>query len=102
MSRADERRREQDAYNRDQDATMNERPVEVAIEAVPDRRSWASTCAGWRVGIHERTKENRVLGIWKCRWCNQTFNEPTADELAQLRSRTDAYQRPQVRSTRRW
>lgn len=102
MSKADDRRAEQDAAALDDLIAMNQRPVEPAPPYLPDRRSWASTCAGWRGGIHERHKEDRILGIWKCKWCAQTFDEPTPDDLEIIRQRNLSYQRPQRVSSRRW
>lgn len=95
MSRADERRDEQAEYERDQELVINERPSLPPVPPpVTNRRSWASDCAGWRVGIHERTRENRLAGIYKCRWCRQTFDPPTEAELRIMRDRSLAYQRP--------
>lgn len=100
MSRSDHHRAEQDTYIRDQQQGTNERPSIPTAPHVADRRSWASDCAGWRVGTHERTKENRLAGIYKCKWCGQTFDPPNADDLKIIRARNLSYPRPQVRRGR--
>lgn len=103
MSRADQRRAEQDAYTRDIERSINERPSNPPVpQQVTDRRSWASDCAGWRVGTHERTKENRLAGIYKCKWCGQTFDPPNADDLKIIRARNLGYQRHQHVSRGKW
>lgn len=102
MSLADERRREQEAYSRDQMA--GERPVESGpVPQEPtNRQSWASTCAGWRVGIHERRKEDRLDGIYKCKWCGQIFDPPAESERQILHDRSLAYVRPQRLNRGKW
>lgn len=99
MSLKAERLAQQEADEREALAQQNERPSDPVI---PSATGWAGECAGWKVGEHQRTKENRVLGIWKCKWCGQTFPEPTGDELNLMRQRASAYQRPMRPSSRRW
>lgn len=86
MSQADDRRAEATADERDAERAMNERQAEPTAPFVRDRRSWASECAGWRIGIHERTKESRDAGIYKCKWCAQIFDPPTEAERALMKS----------------
>lgn len=95
MSQHADRLRQQGEFEQDAQSDMQKRPPEPTARTVPDPRSWASTCAGWRVGIHERTKENRLAGIYQCKWCAQTFHPPTSEELAMMRQRNLVYQRPQ-------
>lgn len=101
MSHADERRREQAAFDRDQEQATHERPDTAPVIRHDELLGWASTCTAWRVGIHERTKEDRLAGRYKCKWCSQVFEPPTEADLKVMRERALQYQRPQHVSRRR-
>lgn len=58
------------------------------IEPFPNasHESWASHCAGWRFGAHEKLRVEDD-GRWRCRWCYQIFNPPTKQEMDVNRAR---------------
>jgi hypothetical protein len=102
MSVSDQRRKEQAEFWHAMEQLAQERPIEPPVLSVENPRSWASTCAGVVHGTHERTKESRLAGVYKCKWCAQTFDPPSSVELeAQLRQAT-AYIRPQRVRRGRW
>lgn len=80
MSRADERRAEQDDYMRD--ALAHERQSETGpiVTPDPDPDSWSSRCAGWQVGVHEKARIEETG--WRCRWCWQLLTPPTPEDIA--------------------
>lgn len=109
MSKGDARRREQaalfDGGNEDQ------RLLAEAVEALsprllaPDPASWASACAGWRGGFHERLRSPEgvpvtVEGYWRCRWCFQLF-DPPPKEARMLTVWQASRKRGQCRSCRK-
>jgi hypothetical protein len=62
--------------NEDERAARAHREEPPPQPASTDPRSWLSTCAGWRGGFHERTKDDEPGGRWRCKWCWQIFNPP--------------------------
>jgi hypothetical protein len=82
MSKADARRRDQrDALTGNEDerarrASNDEPPLHLATT---DPMAWASVCAGWRGGFHERAAVGDD-GRWRCRWCWQWLTPPPAKE----------------------
>jgi hypothetical protein len=83
VSKGDDRRRAQRELLRGGNA--DERAARAPVEEPAPRlnradpSSWASTCAGWRGGFHERARTREgvpmvVDGQWRCRWCFQLFD----------------------------
>lgn len=79
VSRRDDRRRAQADAARG--GNEDERAARASVEEPPptlstaDPHAWASACAGWRAGFHERVATGPD-GRWRCRWCAQWFNPP--------------------------
>lgn len=92
MSRADERRAEHARREREQDAAQ--RPAVMVKTAEPEsgERRWWWKCGGARDGFHRRSSITPE-GRWRCQFCGQTFPEPTAEDYARLRSRTEGDER---------
>ena len=100
MSKADDRRAAQAARDSEQDTLMQQRPVESPIAPTPDRRAWSSLCAGWRGQVHEKDRIN-ADGTYVCRWCWQTLNPPTPEDIANNRQRMVSVDMPSRNPVRR-
>jgi hypothetical protein len=99
MSRADERRAEE--ADLDRDAALHQRPSEPpTVPPNPDRHAWSSACAGWRIGVHEKSREEE--GGWRCKWCYQLLTPPTEADRAIVRARSVATPNRQRVRRGRW
>ena len=95
MSKHADRLAQQAADERDATADMNERQSEPAAPPPSiEPQSWASSCAGWRYGVHEKSRVE-ADGRWRCRWCYGLFTAPTDAERANNNARHCAVSRRQ-------